>query len=194
MLEEDIAIITGQQKGQVSDTFITMILTELVGQMSSLNTGIQEFNKSQAVLRWELSQNKGASIGQNLPPSDTSDLAPAQHQVTLSTIYILEPIPCAKTTSATPSAHIQHKATCGGFVHLEDFLPSEPLPPSHEIDPHMDAVTGVVTDPLCQPKKAIENLGKCLIAWSRFECFLVNHDCTCYNVPVSYRKHTECQS
>ena len=90
-LEKDTAVSEGQEKGQVSEPFSNLILTELVGQMSALNTGLQELSKSQAVLRRELSQNKGIFIGQSLPPSDTSTLAPVPPQVTLPTSYV--PVP-----------------------------------------------------------------------------------------------------
>ena len=57
-LEEGTAVSKGQEKGQLSEAFSNLILTELVGHMSALNTGIQELSKSQAVLRQKLSQEQ----------------------------------------------------------------------------------------------------------------------------------------
>ena len=91
----------------------------------------------------------------------------------------------AHTTSATPLKDIQHKATCGEFMHLEDFLLSKPFPPSHAMELHMDAVLGAVTYCPHWPQNATENFGKWPTAWNGFEHLLVNHNYTWYNALVS---------
>ncbi len=177
-------------------------MAQVVASMETLSKGQAELYKTQAGLKKELSE-KSTTPDYSLPkpssqPQTFATPAVSTHQQ--PTQIEQTPTLAANTASSIPlqnacnlvmsTAETRRKATSGEFVHLEDFLPTEPLPASSsELEPYVDSVTKAVSYRPKRARKAINSFEKWLQAWNNFERLLVNDDCKRYNSLADYREH-----
>ncbi len=163
-------------------------MAQVLASMESLSKGQAELYKTQAGLKKELSEKSTTPDYSLLKPSSQPQTfaipAVNTHQ---------QPAQIEQTHTLAANARTMAMSTAetsGEFVHLEDFLPTDPLPASSsELEPYVDSVTKAVAYRPKRARKAINSFEKWLQAWNNFERLLVNDDCQRYNSLADYREH-----
>ena len=138
------------------------LLNELAAQMAQLNVAVMSLAQGQQKLQEQILQSA-------VKESHTTTYHPiSEHEY--------RPCPLPHLMHAQPSKDIAAKAVRGEYVSLEDFAPSELLPPNDILESHVS--DGVLAFRPKNRKKSLDTFDKWLAAWTNYEICLVTggHD------------------
>ena len=156
---------------------MSVVLKELVNQMSELNLTMWKMNESQNEIREALNGRKTGPTEENLQNLKIgSSTIPLDQQDTMSTLPA-----GVKITQKTKDAALR-----GEFVNLSEFLQFAESAVSNDLEPSVQ--NGILTFAARKPKKGIESFQSWLMAWNSYKQLLISEKPELYNHLVCYRR------
>ena len=190
--EEGSPQATGDQESeclenvkQPVDNQMSVVLKELVNQMSELNLTMWKMNESQNEIREAL---KGRKIGPTEEKTAESEIHPKVDSKTGSSTLPLDQHDTMSTLPAGVKITQKTKdaALRGEFVNLSEFLQFAESAVSNDLEPSVQ--NGILTFAPRKPKKCIESFHSWLMAWNSYEQLLISEKPELYNRLVCYRR------